>query len=241
MNNSPARLELFREIFHQNLKERSRTAKGKTDTAVSDKKKKLDKDGADLEAQVKENTDALINSVWNSASLENVDPMTIRRLMEEWNAIINNGLQDSDIYLEERIKLELEATELAQKTGKLYRINKAYRVWDVPYGLRIPPIELELAMDEFYEDLASKIWFALDGQMSQAELLAYADRTSDSGIHAWADGCGRISTALVMWLSVLAPGFLLPLFGSRKEHYNAIQDLNKHTEYYRKCLNRYIN
>lgn len=232
--------ELFWAVFHQNLAKRSRTAKGKTDTAVSDKKKKLSKDGVELGEQVRINTGLLIQSVWDSVRTENIDPIEIRWLMEEWNAIINKNLQGPDIYLEEIKKLEQEASELAQKTGKLYRINKAYRVWDVPYGLKIPPVELELAMDEFYQELAARIKLALDCRLPQAELLAYADRMSDSGIHAWADGCGRISTALVMWLSILVPGFTMPLFGTRDEHYQTIQDLAEHTKYYQKCLNKRI-
>lgn len=239
-NSSLAGFELFWAVFHQNLTKRSRTAKGKTDTAVSNKKKKLLKEGTDLGEQVKRNTDLLIRSVWDSAGTENVDLVKTRQLMEYWNAVINKDLQGSNIYLEEIKKLEQEAIELAQKTGKAYRINRAYRVWDVPYGLKIPPVELELAMDEFYQELVAKIKLALDRRLLQAELLGYADRMSDSGIHAWADGCGRISTALVMWLSVLVPGFTMPLFGTREEHYQTIQDLAEHTKYYQRCLNKRI-
>lgn len=239
MNNKDLeRFEIFRAIFCHNLNERSRTAKGKSDTAVSDKKKKLIKDGRELEGQVRENTDLLVNSVWDSACSDNIQPVRLRPLMEKWNSLINRGLQKPEDYFEYRKKLEQEASDLAAKTGKNYRINPAYRVWDVPYGLKIPPVELELAMDDFYLILYSKILFTLKGEVEQAELLAYADVMSDSRIHAWADGCGRISTALVMWLSALDSKFNFPVFSERFEHYAAIQDLGRHVEYYKVCLTR---
>jgi hypothetical protein len=230
--------DVFKEVFSENLNKRSRTAKGQSDTAVSDKKKKLEKDGKDLADQVSKNTDLLISSVWEEVYMKDPKPSDIRELMERWNAIINQGLQDPAVYLEERQKLEAEAAILAQSTGKPYRINKAYRVWNVPYGFKIIPVELELAMDDFYVELSSKIQLALRGELSLVDLLAYADAMSDSRIHAWADGCGRISTALVMWLSFIVADFNLPIFGSREEHYGSIINMECHVEYYKRCFRR---
>lgn len=159
--------------------------------------------------------------------------------MESWYDIINHGLQDPDAYRREHERLEMEAERLRGKTGQPYRINRRYRVWNFSYGsLNLAPVELELAMDRFYTDLSRKIKMAKSGEISQAELLVYADHMIEPEIHPWADGCGRNATATVMWLSLLVPGWQLPVFGTRDEHYENIHNLESHTHYYQQCLDR---
>lgn len=159
--------------------------------------------------------------------------------MEWWDSIINQSLQDPDAYLASYTRLCQTAEALKEATGFDYRINKRYRTWPISYTkANLEPVQLELAMDFFYNELASKIALAQEKQVSQAELLAYADLIIDGEIHPWADGCGRNATASVMWLSLFHNDFKLPVFGNREEHYTSIHDLAKHTKYYEICLNR---
>lgn len=238
MNGQPEhRFEYFSNVFQRNIRTRSRTAKGSSDTSVSPKKKGLLKSGDELIAQVAENTNALIQSVWYGAFQDPLTAAEIRTLMECWYDLINHNLQDPNMYSEEQKNLRRQALRLARREGLLHRINPRYRVWDAAYTSRkIPPVRLELAMDEFYKALSEKVSIARRGGLTQAELLAWADHMIDSGIHPWSDGCGRHATATVMWLSMLVSDFTLPIFGTREEHYSTIEDIAGHTRYFKKCL-----
>lgn len=229
----------FSQVFRRNIQLRSRTAGGVSDTSWSPGKKPLLKSGEELRAQVERNTTTLIRSVWESARHAASTPAGVRRLLEQWYDIINHGLQDPNAYREEYEKLDAEAARMRVETGLQYRINRRYRVWRVTYTrANIAPVELELTMDEFYTALSEKIKQAKAGTILQGELLAYTDSMIDVEIHPWADGCARNATATIMWLSLLVPGWRLPVFGTRDEHYMHINDLSGHTEYFQQCLTR---
>ncbi len=237
MNNTIVDLETFSRIFRENLVKRSRTAKGSSDTSTSSKKRKLLKEGEELVRQVEENTSRLIESVWLERDAHRLDADGLRALFEKWYDIINFNLQPQDAYKEAFEKLSQDAKYLELKTGKPYRINKRYRVWEVSYTtFNLNPLELELAMDSFYFAFSWKIEVARAGAVYKPTLLATADYMIDGQIHPWADGCGRHSTAVVMWLSLLAPPEGLPIFETREEHYSTIRNLSGHTKYYERCL-----
>ncbi|OGF81735.1 hypothetical protein A2930_04010 [Candidatus Giovannonibacteria bacterium RIFCSPLOWO2_01_FULL_45_34] len=233
----------FAAVFKENIEKRSRTAKGVSDTSTSSKKKKLLKEKTALKEQVAENTECLVKSVaidsifYSSIKQPFLKSVTIRALMESWDSVINSGLQEEGAYLDDYLKLCASAKELKKTAGFNYRVNKRYRTWRVSYTkANLDPLQLESAMDFFYGELVSKIELAVNKQISQAELLAYADHMIDGEIHPWADGCGRSATAAVMWLSLLSLDFVFPVFGERSEHYAAIHDLTEHTKYYECCL-----
>lgn len=232
-------LKEFARVFRHNLHERSRTAKGVSDVSSSKSKKPLLKSGAELAEQVESNTSRLINLVWLAGSVKVFRALTLRKMMENWYDVVNYKLQDEDAYRDDYVKLVLQAGGLRLTDGRDWRVNRRYRTWNVGYTTRnIPPLELEFAMDKFYEDLVSIVFDSNFADFSQARLLAFADLEIDGEIHPWADDCGRMSTAAVMWLSLLRPDFRLPVFGSRDEHYAHIRDLELQTDYYRKCLSR---
>jgi len=232
----------FARIFRENIQKRSRTAKGVSDTSSSTGKRKLALEGEALVAQVDTNTTNLIDFVWElrEAGLVFPYPRNIRFMKEGFHDIINCNLQLPDAYKKEHELLEREALVLSKKSGRKCRINHRYRVWSVSYTTKIiPPLELEFAMDAFYEELGRRIREAKKGRISQEELLAWVDHTIDEEIHPWLDGCGRNATAMIMWISIFVPGFRLPVFGeTKKEHYRRIRDLAGHTEYFRECLSR---
>lgn len=234
--------EKFKQIFIHNINARSRTARGISDTSSSEIKKELLLDGNELESQVKKNTSRLIRSVWKNSHYNYVSVAQMRALLEEWNDIINYKLQDQNTYGAEQKKLQ-EQIEQSSRNSKIpYRINPRYRVWNVSYStLNVSPVDLEFWMDHFYFMLSARIRkLNSRNTISQATLLAYADHMVDVGIHPWADGCGRNSTTLVMWLSLLTPGWQLPVFGARDEHYANIADLPRHILYFKQCLSRGI-
>jgi hypothetical protein len=229
--------EMFSRVFEENLYKRSRTAKGISNTATSSGKRKLLKEGEELKAQVQKNTVDLVRLVWDSARMMPKNADELRAIMEEWYDCIHRDLQDPAAYAVEQQKLEAIAALRRRDTGRNWRINPRYRVWTVSYtNLKFEPLELELAMDDFYRLCLEKLQAARAGRMAQAELLAFADRMLDGEIHPWADGCGRHATASLMYLSLLSLDFKFPTFGSREEHYASIQDREAHTEYFRRCL-----
>ncbi len=177
-----ASFEDFARIFSQNLHERSRTAKGVSDTSSNAKKRPLLKTGPELAAQVRSNTSELINAVWVAGTMRVFRALTVRRMMENWYDVINHGLRASDAYADEYARLEREAAVLRDTTGRNYRVNRRYRPWSVTYTKRnIGPLDLEFAMDKFYEDLVSIIFDSNFAAFPQARLLAFADREIDGG------------------------------------------------------------
>jgi len=232
----------FAQIFKDNIIKRSRTAKGTSETLVSEKKKKLLLSGKELRKQVEENTEKLIEDVWNSAQLLQGTPEGIQMRMESWNRIINHNLRSPDTYLEEYEKLCKEAKEVSKITGIFYSLNPEYRTWDVNYtAFRIPLLELDFAMDNFSHKLSSRLYKMCLSPSTrtlhkETQLLAYADHMIDGVIHPWIDGCGRNATAMVMWLSIIFPEFKLPVFRERNEHYASILDIEAHTRYFELCL-----
>lgn len=236
--------ETFARVFSENLTKRSRTAKGISETSISPAKKPLLKSGEELKKQVRENTEKLIRFVWECGIFvwecgtildieHNLNYSRIRWFCENCDRLINSGLIDPLQYEKERELLRKNTHSLSLITGIGYKINAAYRVWNVSYcGTEIPLCELEYAMRNFYATLAREI-----PRHPQKRVLAFADHMMDGVIHPWADGCGRNATALVMWMSFLS-GYTLPVFGSRGEHYASICDLDAHTEYFRRCLER---
>lgn len=227
----------FKAFFLENIARRSRTAGGVSDTSTSKHKQKLLKTGEELKIQVAKNTERLIESVWEHRNLNPTTPRRIRFIDTQWNIIINYELSPENAYAEEHAKLECEARELEKKTGIKYPINRHFRVWDASYTtLGVPPVKLDAVMESFYTILARKIELYQKGLLRQSELLAYADFVIDKAIHPWRDGCGRNATAMVMWLSLLSPNAVLPLFGPREKHHAAMKNISLHTLYFIACL-----
>jgi len=229
--------ELFARVFRANICARSRTAGGISDISTSKGKKPLVKSGKELEEQVRQNTEQLIDAVWKNPPSRSMDAANVRMLMELWYDIANIGLQDTQQYQKEQEELRLEAECLGKITGQPHRINSRYRVWDVSYTtLCIKPVRLEVVMDWFYAELYRFIDYASADICSQEFLLAFADLIIDGEVHPWMDGCGRIATAAVMWLSLLRGNYALPVFDSRNVHFNSIHDLQAHKAYYFSCF-----
>lgn len=206
----------FKKIFLANIQARSRTSKGVSDTSVSKSKKPLLKSGDELKAQVLENTENLISRVWSKSRLCEITPESVRKETNSWYDIIQKNLQPNDV-------------------GR-------YRTWPVKYSPLSPSPEIiEHALNEYYEVLS---WMLTGIRRNSGELisgtqngiLAWIDRQMDAVIHPWADGCGRMATASVMWASVLHPRFRLPRFRDRDEHYRCIEKFSTHKEYFSRCL-----
>lgn len=227
----------FEDAFRRNILKRSRTAKGTSNTTASVKKQPLLKSGDALAAQVERNTGGLVKDAWLSPKSVPIGVSGMRSLTNRWYDIMTAELQDPRVYEADFERVAEAAARLAAKTGKPHRANPRYRVWNPEYLLApIEPPEIEVAMDAFYAELDERILRCSAKNLTQAELLAFADHTIESVIHPWADGCGRIATTMVMWLSLIVPGFRLPEFGERDEHYANIRDLVRHTEYFVRCL-----
>jgi len=232
----------FASVFQENIYKRSRTAKGVfkkglSGSSVEKVKKYLKKSGLELEKQVAKNTGTLTNRVWNDGHRRGIDASFLRKAMEDWYDIIQHELQDIDPYKEERERLE-ESCKAIGVSSDVCFTNRRYRVWDVNYAEQNPkPIHLEKWMYDFYEELVRRIWHANGNDIkSLGELLAWVDRSMDLIIHPWADGCGRMSTALVMWISLFVSALQLPRFGDREEHYDAMKDGRTHARYFQRCL-----
>ena len=90
-------------------------------------------------------------------------------------------------------------------------------------------------MDLFYAELQSRM-MAYQDVRELPQILAWTDRMMDFVLHPWADGCGRMSTAAVMWICRVLKAPRYPYFGPRDEHYAAMKKLDTHTAYFERCL-----
>jgi hypothetical protein len=231
----PIEFDTFSSIFRQNLRNRSRTAKGISDTSSSPHKISLPLSGDALRVLVEANSEALIYQVWADAASPSTAPQDIRQMAERWFDVINQGLVQPEKYRELLADLTLRAERRAAETGKPYHISPRYRLWSAPH-YDVDPIDIDLALTDLYNGLARRLESSF--QANQPELLAFADLMIDGKIHPWSDGCGRHATAMVMWLSIVLDTGRLPKFATRDHHYHAIRtgDLAAHTRYYERCL-----
>lgn len=96
-------------------------------------------------------------------------------------------------------------------------------------------------MEVFYGRLAELVSLAERRYPSWSdtlEAMAYADLMTDGELRPWLDGCGRVATALVMWIARVT-GARLPLFSESKEvHKMSIRDLDKHRLYFLESIRR---
>lgn len=234
--------QAFLTLFVENTEKRSRTSMGVSDTTVSAAKKGLLKTGEDLKRQVSENTAALAKNIWERP-VSRIEASFLRSFLESWFDIIHADILDTEAYVFEQSRQGKHFDPIADpmRYGLCYRTNSKYRAWEVKYAYpkqSPPPEYLEIWMDIFYAELVKKM-IQTNGKSvnSVAKLLAWADREMDLVIHPWSDGCGRISTALVMWLALRVSEVGLPKFGIREEHYEAMKTVTGHTEYFLKCFN----
>ncbi len=200
-------------------------------------KKGLLKAGEDLKRQVHENTLMLAEEIWGVPFVY-FEASRIRSLLENWFDIIQKDIFDREACSLERSRQGKHSVTMLH--GLSCRSNNKYRFWEVNYAFpehNPPPEYLEVWMDVFYAEIVKKM-IQTDGTSvnSVAKLLAWADREMDFIIHPWSDGCGRMSTALVMWLALRVSKVGLPKFGKREKHYKTIKTTTKHTEYFLKCL-----
>lgn len=245
----------FVQIFRMNVLRRSRTRSGRDEGAkTSSKKKHLLLSGEELEKRAKENTENLIADVI-ALPITEISTGILRQMALQWFNIAADGLCDFSAHEEEFEALRDRADRFGKSVGKKIEVSRNYRLWTPKYTTaEIPPIWLEKFMDEFYFELSFRMRVFRDlfpkkdankhlGVLSEfaAQTMAYADLMMDGEIHPWIDGCGRISTALVMYVAryLEAP---LPLFSpNREEHYASINDIGAHTDYFRRAIERAKN
>lgn len=223
----------FRRVFVENVRRRSRTAKGKVHTNVSPLKLPLllADDPEMLAAQIHLNLLKTAEMLCSPIMMEN-------SLSHEWFGLV------FDMWFDQLQKglLDIRGYSGKRKELGLRLFNLRYRIWEVNYDPTSPkPDEIEPRMQVFFAELEK--WMVLRtisyNKLDFARLLAFADRELDRVIHPWLDGCGRFATAVVMWLAVRTPAMPLPQFGEREEHYAAMDaGLEAHTEYFVRCLSR---
>lgn len=244
--------ERFEAVFRENVRRRSRTAAGKDKGSETSKDKKpLVLQGAALAAKVAENTERLIADVaetadrW-AADMPHKTGEAVAEACERWFDVVNDGLYGPGAYAEELAALERDAAKVGPLLELPLAVNRRYRLWTPQYTtMKVPPVLLETFMSAFYDLLGGMLFdagFARDGvpcdPARTAAVMAYADLMMDGELHPWMDGCGRVSTALVMAIA-RALGAPPPLFAETKDgHYATIRDLMPHTEYYVAAMRR---
>ncbi len=225
--------EAFQEALSNNVRARSRTAKGSSNTGVSGLKLPLLKTGNDMVFQLEMNLKKVGRNAWylSQSQTSAITPIFLKNLFERWVYILNYQLVDHVGY-----------QDLREKDPYLRFVDKYYRLWPVNYSGENPiPQEIAGRMNAFVAFLSERIrplsYTYMDKEL--AKLLAFADRELDFLIHPWLDGCGRFATVLVMWLAArAAETHPLPRFGERTEHYTTIKTEEAHEKYMLECLTR---
>lgn len=236
----------FAQIFRMNILRRSRTRSGRDEGAkTSSQKKPLLLSGEELEKRVKENTENLIADVI-ALPITKISTGILRQMALQWFNLASDGLYDFSAHEEEFKTLQDKAERFGQSLGEKIEVSRNYRLWTPKYTTAgIPPLWIQKFMDEFYFNLSFRMNVAHHVLKERntsafsewaAQIMAYADTMMDGEIHPWIDGCGRVSTALVMYIARYL-GAPLPLFSpNREEHYASITDIGAHKDYFRKAI-----
>lgn len=256
--------ERFRLAFRENVRRRSRTAKGSDKGSLtSSSKLPLLLQGEALAARTAENVERLVDDVWRErlgldegryprVMAPELLPDALRWHCERWYDIASDGLVDDAGYAERFDELERDAARVAAFYPVGTTANRRYRLWTPGYTtLKVPPILLERHMDEFYSSFAGMLRAAAARRFPPgpendpegrdlARIMAYADVMLDGEVHPWLDGCSRVATAAVMWIAA-SFGTVPPLFAPTKpEHYETIRDIDRHERYILGCVDRFL-
>lgn len=229
----------FRTVFKMNYFRRSQTAHGRDINLDQPHKKPLMVLGERLKAAAMENCVALTEDIIATSRPATWTAELLRNHCERWFDIANRGIYSPQWYEDEFAELQADAELVSKARGAPVRVNSRYRIWTPEHTLmKVSPILLEEQMEHFYVRLAELLGTAQKRKSWKDALnaLAYADLMMDGELRPWLDGCGRVTTALVMWLSRVT-GVALPLFAESKEvHKMTIRDLDRHVQYFVKCI-----
>jgi len=232
----------FLTVFKQNYVRRSRTAHGRDENIGGPLKKPLLIVGDELKLAAMRNCMKLARDVLNEPKPAKWDAPVFRRLCERWFDLANEGICGPDWYEEEFVALKRDAALMERARGTSVIVNPRYRIWTPEHTLlKVPPLLLEEQMDVFYGRLAQLVATAesrFPSWNDTIEAMAYADLMTDGELRPWLDGCGRVATALVMWIARVL-GAPLPLFAASKEvHKMTIRDLERHRLYFLESIRR---
>ena len=193
----------FIDQFVNIVKITSRTAKGISDTSVSQQKEKTLIEGEDLVDQVNINTHDVAEYLWN---LRNVEINTVDDLKNI---------------------LKVSAKKINNQIGMF-----ALRTWEVKYGRKVNPEDLPQEMENFYQQYFDKLKQVQNNELSAHELASWIEWSVDTDLHPFVDGCGRISKAW-SGLVISMTGQRQPTHESREEYYKAINgDADQFKQYY---------
>jgi hypothetical protein len=197
--------ERFAECFRHNLKVRSRTSKGESNTSSSPEKPQLIGDEDFRISQVDRNTTELIMAVWDAGHQgfemaigpgdTSVDRQYLN-LIRSWAAINSQGLFNWEDYTEQ---VEIFGEANGDRHFK-YEFDELWRKWSLGYS-PVEPLQIKQGLKE-YCTLITNMIGAQGLYIDLPTLLGTADYLHDGYIHPWADACGRTSVAIVMYLAI---------------------------------------
>ncbi len=194
--------DTFAEFFRHNLNTRSRTSKGASDTSVSPDKPQLIGDEDYRIAKVAENTELLIDHVWQStrSSTSRQTPERLLALFRQWAE-----LNSRDLFYWEAYTKKVEEF-VAKMGGDMNDFDPLYRTWDSDKYHYIRVMFIHHAMQQFAHYMQLVLDFGASPiglDFDLATILGTADYLQDGSIHPWADACGRTSVAVVMFAAVV--------------------------------------
>lgn len=206
----------FNNSFKENINSVSRTAKGISDTSVSEEKIKLSLEKEKLEEQVSKNTDEIIKYIWENKERKFESAQDIKDLLKEVASITNNKLTEKE--------------------------PDTFRTWDTGYGRKVSYEELDNEMNKFYQMLLKKEQEVASGKLKIEELAPWIELEIDRHLHPYADGCGRIAKAISNFFLVRYD-HKLPDYSSRDEYYKAMNSGDEKQDeeflkYYKKAFQR---
>ena len=232
----------FQSLFTLNYARRSRTAHGRDENLGGPAKKPLCVTGEELKRAAMRNCSRLVDDILTSPRPTAWTAQVVRDCCERWFGIINAGICGPEWYAEEFGSLRKDAVLIERARGAPVLINPRYRLWTPEHTvMKVPPILLEEQMEVFYGRVAELIARAearFPSWSDTIEAMAYADLMIDGEIRPWLDGCGRVATALVMWIARML-GAPLPLFAASKEvHKMTMRDFDRHRLYLLESIRR---
>lgn len=183
----------YKQDYRTNLVSTSRSANGTLDTSVSTLKEWTSLNANELKAQVTQNSDELSDLIWNLRSAPILSTEALIAVLTQIATKVNQDIQP--------LKL---------------------RDWEVKYGKKVPPgSELDEELTHFFNKFFLLLRMAEKEEITPYTLACWIEYQTDSQLHAFADGCGRIAKAWAAFV-LLRLEQKLPNYRSRDEYYAAM-------------------
>ena len=182
----------FSVDFYKNTTVTSRSAKGEYDKSVSTKKPEIEINADQLRDKVAINSENICKMILDLSDARIINVDELKSILFQLALNVGEGISELKI-----------------------------RNWEVPYGRKTKPENLNAELEVFFINFFNKLREAEKGNLNPYELAAWVEWEIDAGLHPYVDGCGRIAKTWSAYL-LYRLGKELVSHETRESYYEAM-------------------